>query len=170
MNWDAVGAVAELLGGLATVATLAYLAVQIRQNTRSVQASSAATYREGNAAFATIIAQNEELAELYYRGLSDPDSLSEVESHRFLNLCAMVLTYLHEAEELEASDVLSEGLARTRDAQLQFFAAQPGFRKMYSEYRHAQPPKFARRMDAAIESVGVASPPAAQQADEPDVE
>ena len=31
MNWDAVGAIAEVLGATATVATLAYLAVQVRQ-------------------------------------------------------------------------------------------------------------------------------------------
>ena len=170
MNWDAVGAIAELLGGVATVATLAYLAVQIRQNTKSVRASSAASYREGNASFASIIAENEELAELYYRGLSDPGSLSEVERNRFLNLAAMVLTYLHEAEELDASGSLSESLARTRDAQLQFFAAQPGFRELYENYRYAQPPDFARRMDAAIESVKLSGTPAAQQGVEPDVE
>jgi hypothetical protein len=38
VNWDAVGAVAELLGGVATVATLAYLAVQIRQATAATRA------------------------------------------------------------------------------------------------------------------------------------
>jgi hypothetical protein len=38
MNWDAVGAVAELLGGVATVATLAYRAVQIRQATAATRA------------------------------------------------------------------------------------------------------------------------------------
>ena len=32
MNWDAVGAVAELLGSLAVLATLAYLAVQVRHS------------------------------------------------------------------------------------------------------------------------------------------
>ena len=31
MNWEAIGATAELLGAIAVVATLAYLAVQIRQ-------------------------------------------------------------------------------------------------------------------------------------------
>jgi len=31
LNWDGIGAIAELLGAVATVATLAYLAVQIRQ-------------------------------------------------------------------------------------------------------------------------------------------
>jgi hypothetical protein len=38
VNWDAVGAVAELLGGAATVATLAYLAVQIRQAAAATRA------------------------------------------------------------------------------------------------------------------------------------
>ena len=33
MNWDAIGAVGEVLGALAVVLTLAYLAIQIRQNT-----------------------------------------------------------------------------------------------------------------------------------------
>jgi hypothetical protein len=41
MNWDAIGAMAELLGAIAVVATLAYLSVQLRQNTASVRASSA---------------------------------------------------------------------------------------------------------------------------------
>lgn len=38
MNWDAVGSVAELLGGIATVATLAYLAIQIRQANAATRA------------------------------------------------------------------------------------------------------------------------------------
>ena len=37
MNWDAIGAVGEIVGALAVVVTLAYLAVQIRQNTRMMQ-------------------------------------------------------------------------------------------------------------------------------------
>ncbi len=32
MNWDALGAIAELLGAIAVFATLAYLAVQVRQS------------------------------------------------------------------------------------------------------------------------------------------
>lgn len=36
MNWEALGAIAETLGATGVIATLAYLAVQIRQNTRSL--------------------------------------------------------------------------------------------------------------------------------------
>ena len=34
MNWDAIGAVAEIVGAAAVVVTLAYLAIQIRQSTQ----------------------------------------------------------------------------------------------------------------------------------------
>jgi len=40
MNWDAVGAVAELIGALGVIASLIYLAIQIRQNSQSVKAES----------------------------------------------------------------------------------------------------------------------------------
>ena len=38
MNWDAFGALAEALGAVAVIATLAYLSVQIRQNSRMMRA------------------------------------------------------------------------------------------------------------------------------------
>ena len=34
MNWEAIGAVAEVVGATAVIITLAYLAIQIRQNTQ----------------------------------------------------------------------------------------------------------------------------------------
>ena len=37
MNWDALGAIAELLGAIAVFLTLAYLAIQVRQNSRGLE-------------------------------------------------------------------------------------------------------------------------------------
>lgn len=36
MNWDAIGAVGELIGSVGVLITLVYLAIQIRQNTNSL--------------------------------------------------------------------------------------------------------------------------------------
>ena len=52
MNWEALGAIGEIVGAVAVIATLGYLAVQIRQNTRSVRAATlqsvlARVYRAG---------------------------------------------------------------------------------------------------------------------------
>ena len=37
MNWDALGAIAELLGAIAVFLTLAYLAIQVKQNARALE-------------------------------------------------------------------------------------------------------------------------------------
>ena len=34
MNWDAVGAIAEMIGGIAVLVTLIYLAIQVRHASR----------------------------------------------------------------------------------------------------------------------------------------
>ena len=39
LNWEAIGAVGELLGATAVFATLVYLATQIRQNTKMMKAT-----------------------------------------------------------------------------------------------------------------------------------
>lgn len=40
MNWDAIGATAEILGALAVLATLVYLSLQIHQSNKLAQAES----------------------------------------------------------------------------------------------------------------------------------
>ncbi len=40
MNWTAVGAIGELLGGVVIVITLIYLGIQIRQNTKNLRSAA----------------------------------------------------------------------------------------------------------------------------------
>ena len=40
MNWDALGAIAETLGAIGVIATLAYLAVQVRHSKEATQANT----------------------------------------------------------------------------------------------------------------------------------
>jgi type III secretory pathway lipoprotein EscJ len=40
MNWEAIGAIGEWVGAVAVLATLIYLAVQIKQNTRQLKSNS----------------------------------------------------------------------------------------------------------------------------------
>jgi len=51
MNWEAISAIGEITGALAVFVTLIYLAIQIRQNTKAIQAAAnqGTTNRETNA-------------------------------------------------------------------------------------------------------------------------
>jgi hypothetical protein len=38
VNWEAIGAIGDLMGGLVVIVSVAYLAVQIRQSNRHAEA------------------------------------------------------------------------------------------------------------------------------------
>lgn len=77
MNWEAIGAVGEIVGALAVFLTLVYLAMQIRQNTKAIQATAShASVSEVNQVRASMY-ENADLAQLYVQGLAKPDDLDE---------------------------------------------------------------------------------------------
>ena len=72
MNWDALGALGELVGAAAVVATLIYLSVQLRQNTRTVKLSSAQAVTEELQAMFSLLSSDQSLAEIFVEaGKSD---------------------------------------------------------------------------------------------------
>ncbi|MDH4048127.1 MAG: hypothetical protein OEW68_17760 [Gammaproteobacteria bacterium] len=90
MNWEAVGAIAELTGVIGIFVSLIYLAVQIRQNTQqsslNVEANQLAAF-ERNIDSANRIREllvlHPELAELLSRGYKSYKGLEAIEQFRF---------------------------------------------------------------------------------------
>jgi len=58
MNWEAIGALGEVIGALAVVASLIYLASQIRHNNKLAKNDSLQTVLQSEMNFAAIIIQN----------------------------------------------------------------------------------------------------------------
>ena len=69
MNWEATGAIGETIGALAVFLTLIYLAMQIRQNTNTVQASAVDASISRVTSVRQSIFENAEVAEIYVKGL-----------------------------------------------------------------------------------------------------
>jgi len=65
------------------VVSLLYLAVQIRQNTRSVRASTYQAFSETFREFRNLLVANERLGALWARGLRSRSELSEAERGQF---------------------------------------------------------------------------------------
>ena len=90
MNWEAIGAIGEIVGALGVIVTLGYLGYQIRQNTTQLEQSrrmsiaaavsvSATNYRENR----RYIYTNRDVAVVVLKGLADPESLDETDRYRF---------------------------------------------------------------------------------------
>lgn len=77
MNWEAIGAVGEVVGALGVVVTLAYLAQQIRENSRQMKVNSLAAMNQlVNQAFDPIYTSDRNI-HIWTAGLSAPQSLNE---------------------------------------------------------------------------------------------
>jgi hypothetical protein len=83
MNWDAIGAIAELLGAIGVIVSLVYLAVQLKQNTQALRASSYQMLRqEVTETFQSRVATHG-LRRSIREGLSDFAQLDEGDAFEF---------------------------------------------------------------------------------------
>ena len=91
MNWDAVGAIGEIVGAIAVIVTIGYLALQMRRNTRSVRSAAAQQILEGLAEFNQFLSSDPLINDLWWRGLQDPASLTKDELRRLFTLAASLI-------------------------------------------------------------------------------
>jgi hypothetical protein len=90
------GSIGEVIGALATVATLAYLAVQIRANTRLMRAQSRYASNTGISDVAMALAHDKQLAGVFRRGLANTDSLEPDELIQFTFLMSRFLSVVEQ--------------------------------------------------------------------------
>ena len=88
MNWDAASAVAEWLGVILVVVSLTYVAVQIRQNTRTVKASTELETGRQWSDFHGRVAHSGDMADIWDKGLTNPEDLTAQEKRKFVWLVA----------------------------------------------------------------------------------
>ncbi len=93
MNWDAVGAVGEIVGACAVVGTLAYLSIQIRQASRTNQAQTFQALMDGMAGHRHVMFGTEN-SELLLKAFRSFDSLEPAEKLTVDNILALEFNYI----------------------------------------------------------------------------
>ena len=97
MNWEALGAIGEIVGAIAVVLTLGYLAVQIRQNTRSVRAATHHSSARAATETQNIFAQSNDLARIFRIGSRESEELTEDERQRFDAILLSIFMWYEDA-------------------------------------------------------------------------
>ena len=109
MNWDAIGAVGEIVGALGVLVTLVYLATQIRDNTRSLQAGSLQSVLDGpRDRYFLPMATNRENSEIFARGLNSLDELDDSEKRRFFFLMFEQWFQMQQVMHLRERDLIPQ--------------------------------------------------------------
>ncbi|MDH5311032.1 MAG: hypothetical protein OEY08_13845 [Gammaproteobacteria bacterium] len=83
MNLESLANLGEIVGAAAVVASLLYLAVQVRQGTRAQRTENYARALDRLSAVQSALGQDPELSLIYSRGVQDPSRLTALEKIRF---------------------------------------------------------------------------------------
>ena len=102
MNWQALGAIGELVGAVVVFITLLYLAIQLRLNTRALRSSTFQDISASTAMNMQLIATTPGVAELILKAQSGLDALADEERIRFGAMMMstfrrMEAVYIHES-------------------------------------------------------------------------
>jgi hypothetical protein len=142
LNLQDLGNLGEFVGAIAVVVTLAYLALQIRQNTRALgHAEQRAILEDGNNWRANLI-QDPKIAELYRKGLLDPDALDPIERLRFrMLLDALFVTWLY---GFRAGQLTGYAF----DPHIRGTLARPGGTQYWAHHKANFDPEFVQYVDS----------------------
>lgn len=134
MTLEDLGNLGDFVGGLAVIATLLYLAVQIRQNTKILR-TSAEQAADPIAAIANI-GQSPENAAVYHRGITDPSLLSDEERTHFYLMMASNFYVLHQGYRAYQLGTQTKDTWQWQSRALTFYTIQPGARVWWRKQGH----------------------------------
>ncbi len=134
MNWEAIGAVGEALGALGVITTLGYLAVQIRQNTKSVRRTAHISTTDAFNQLSTLIVQDPEVARISQIGTLDPGKLNEDEQYRFQRLMGMLISNFENLFFQHQDGLLETERWESHEETLQGLVSSPGFSIAYWQH------------------------------------
>jgi hypothetical protein len=142
VNWEAISAIGQIVGALAVVISLIYLANQVHSNARATRLASMRTMSDAVNRWAQQLAEHPQLRELYYRGIQDFESLDGADIVGFSALMAALFRNYEDMyyQQLEGVDV---HVWRGWEAVMRDFNAYPGVQAWWRTRSHWFSEEFA---------------------------
>ena len=148
MNWEALGAVGEIVGAIAVVLTLAILAVQIRQNSRTVKASAAQSVLQSLSEALRAVAESPGLARVINQGLTQFDKLDETDQNQFFFWLFAWFRLVEQAYQHHAMGNIQDGTWAGQVAHLKGSLANPAAARFWTARRSAFSKEFQEFVDS----------------------
>ncbi len=171
MNWEAIGAIGEIVGGAGVIISLLYLATQIRGDARAKRGATIHEQSQALSGFMHTLATNTELSDVYFRGIQDFSCLKGSELPRFSALFAYLFR-LYEDNYLQWNEGnLDRRIWNGYDATIDDVLSFPGVQAWWAIRSHWYSAEFQAVIQKKISEARVPTmygKPAAQQDDAED--
>ena len=134
MNWDAIGAIGELVGACAVVLTLGYLAIQIRQSAKTSRQQSYHDLVTRRSDLYNKMVESESFTGIAIAGFRG-DTLNEIEAQRFTSWALNYVSHIQDVYLQRKSGLVEESVWL---AERQFLAAGKGLPGFADWLEHAK--------------------------------
>jgi len=153
MSLEDLGNIGEFVAAIGVIASLIYLAVQIRHGSASVRATMFLTSSANQSEMTAHVYQDSEMARIFRVGQQGLESLTEDEQTRFVSFFATLFRTYEQMFQQDRMGLLDpEVWEARREAMLRFFK-QPGVQSMWRMRRHAFSKSFRDLVDALQEEL-----------------
>jgi hypothetical protein len=150
MNWDAIGAIGEIVGASAVVISLLYLGFQIRAQTRQAKLAAlhdiSAGFREAVGHFS-----DTEMAQLFIKSLTGMEELEDYERFKMLIGCQKCLRVWEEAFHLHRNHQLEGENWDGMDRQFRALLSTPLFQYAWVLRREFYSEEFRKMVEQSSE-------------------
>jgi len=126
MNLELIGIAAEIVGALAVVVTLLFLAVEVRNNRNATESASIDALATGFNAINAHVIDDPQLAEIWQTGLAEPEQLTEVDRIRLVHLVQSYINHFTSLKKYHDSGVLPEDEWLAYSSSVAAFMNTPG--------------------------------------------
>ena len=147
MEIIALGAVGELVGGLAVLVTLIYLALQVRQSNHIAQDSSSRVFNETVFALCTDVAGDRALAETWSRGGDHFDELDAIDRQRLILFEWRALDVWHLAFQQHQAGIMNDVQWNKALFNIELMGARQALREAWKVYRTGYDEAFRNLAD-----------------------
>ena len=149
MTIEDLGNLGDLIAAIATVATLIYLAQQIRRNSKSVEGASVQAILELEI---TTYALKAQYANVYRRGCANILDLDDDERVVFAQVVSSEMSLINSAYIQVKNGLMDDDASFDREWK-SFYLKQSGFQVIWSEIRSAYPNEFGQHLDDVQKTV-----------------
>jgi hypothetical protein len=144
MSLEDLGNVGEFVAAVAVIASLVYLAVQIRQNTKALKASTHQSLIDSTLSYQALTLENPEVARIRLAGNRSFSELTEEDQYRFRAAMEMMFRLFENAFVQHGRGTLDdEGWHRYAEAVRYHFAHSPGVVEWWRGRRIPFGPSFS---------------------------
>ena len=147
MNWEAVSAVGQIIGAIAVVISVVYLAVQVRSNARQMRLASMRSMSDAFNRWLQSMAENPHIGELWYRGMRDFDSLEGGDLARYSALMDHQFRIYEDMYYQKVEGHLDPRVWRGFEAPMRDIIAYPGIQAWWRSRAHWFSKEFGKFVD-----------------------